>query len=475
MSSLELRVILSQLRIYWVLLLAIVLAPLMSGCSQTSYRAETELLPDGRVKRTVMQTESLADEAGWKKKWFANFDWDVDIKEATPIDPSNNTGPGETAHTASGTFQSIKEIPKNYQFERTENGKKFTSRQILGGQVIDHGFVKEYLWEETITNVVTLNGIQKASRELFQHCMPMVEKALTTSKLKHYEWSPLIDWINSEGHDWLLESAVLYYEHSLEKNADSQALEDEFYKNCSKRGLNLNRGMTQKEKKEQIATFANSLLERLVKTENGSPITEEHRKYLLNGIVIEQEDEEKIEDDWDEHLKNVIESEYAGGNEAFSERMSELSIRILGIYFFTGERKFQYSAKVPGNIITANGNLESENEVLWNFSASDAYPKGYTMSVRSVAVTEGKLSQLLGRNALNSRKKIKEYLRLVSDLKNELKDGKPANLDRLFDNCRKTNSLRPLKLAGGLLSQQSEKKETGSKLQSLLKLIEESE
>ena len=75
------------------------------------------------------------------------------------------------------------------------------------------------------------------------------------------------------------------------------------------------------------------------------------------------------------------------GREAFELKLAKLATRIWGVHcVFLGSslEKFQFTLDLPGVIVEADGVLLSDSKVQWQFSASNAYPAGYRMHVKSL-------------------------------------------------------------------------------------------
>lgn len=445
------------------------------GCQQEVFKAETEILPDGRIRRAILQTEAFPENKKWQKTWRTDSEWSGKIEHSPKVTDIKEKSANSIAFVGVGTFLNASEIPNHFHFERKANDRLFKSQLVSNSRTINHGFVTEFIWEETLTDVVSLSDMRHARRELFDLCLPVMRKTLESSHLNQYQWKPLINWMDREGREWLFEVIDLQYEYSIQIENNPTELEERFYKCCKKRGLKLTREMSNQERKDAVAEFADTMLQRLVKTPSGKAMTAADRQELLTGLLLKDSRDESIREQWDDYVKKVIETYHPGGQEAFNERIQELVVRIMGIYFFTGSRKFNYSVKVPGKILSTNGNIDSEHEVSWAFSAGDAYPHGYRMTVQSAAVVDQTLSKLLGKAALDNQRKIREYMKIIGKLRSDFQNDNSLNVDDLFAEMRKEKSLKPLENLQGTLSSVPEMKESAALLDDLNKLIYGSE
>jgi hypothetical protein len=105
-------------------------------------------------------------------------------------------------------------------------------------------------------------------------------------------------------------------------------------------------------------------------------------------------------------LKKVVEAKY-GGKDAATDKTTNLLTRIFGLHHpdtFLTPKTFEYTMTVPGDVVETNGEVVAPNKVKWEFPTRRAYPQGYTMSVRSLAVNEELRKQLFKDDTLKDVK-----------------------------------------------------------------------
>lgn len=426
----------------------IVAFSVLSGCQSKEYRSETELFSNGHIIRSIVQPEiptdpSARDVRTWVQEWSTDPEWDGRINNSPQLDDSEE---GSMVDAARGRFSSVDDIPVHYKFVRVENGSEFQSRLKRRCQAVSHGFVTEHNWEETLTDVVTLTGMREARAEITTIGTDVVIETLQKSHFRRFEWLPFRKWLNTTGRKWLYEVTDLYFEVSCCEQDRHEELARRFRQICMGYGLKLKGDYGFDDFQHSATEFAIDLLQELVKTKTGESITRTECLSLLAWLGLRSEDDPDVVaavTHLEKTAAKVIVDRY-GNEEKFKSVVNELIIRIMGVYWPWAPNNFRYEMKVPGKIIKSNGELLDMSTVQWQFNAHKAYPNGYKMLVKSIAVSSPTFLKLAGRDALATRESMKLYLDLVAELPDVEVNGKTTSIDKVFHIVEKEKSLSAL-------------------------------
>src|SRR5690606_34018788 len=76
----------------------------------------------------------------------------------------------------------------------------------------DFVFAKEHVWEETLHDVVSLERMRKGVERLADSLVRDAEGLLAARWGAEFDIAPLIEWVNTSGRLWLLESVERLYD-----------------------------------------------------------------------------------------------------------------------------------------------------------------------------------------------------------------------------------------------------------------------
>jgi hypothetical protein len=201
------------------------------GC-QTSFRCETVVSADGKVERAIYQpNERTPNAAKDPKKWtqvkraptpreLDNVGWPSSLKEIDSI-PARM---GQPYFAAWGTFGSPREIPDHVDFmdEKLPDGPH--ARLVRDWTVTDCVFVTEYRWRETLTDIVTWDGMHQARKELLDLVIVLWHDGFVDSVGRDYDDADFVHWLETEGRTWAGEMLDLVFIHCVvHKGPDAHA------------------------------------------------------------------------------------------------------------------------------------------------------------------------------------------------------------------------------------------------------------
>jgi hypothetical protein len=353
-------------------------------------------------------------------------DWDGSIRDLAPRD-----GDARLGYVAAwGTFASAADIPPHFVKRSTDETR--SGRLTATSSRNDLILVTEHVWEETLTNPVTLNDFQLARREVAHLMLAVFEDVLREELGPDYDFDGLMAWLRSDGVQWFEELTNVYLETALRRSASHrEVFEEEVAALAAQRGL-------PSLEQEVIARFAAVRIQQLVRKRDGNPPSEETVRDVLRWIGLAPNrvgDDELPPSPFEAAGKRVIERRY-GGEEAFAKRVGALADRIIGVYGpFAATEQFRGSVTMPGIIVESTGTLLDEHTTVWTFSAADAYPFGYRMRARSFERNPA-VTRLLGAKVLTAKIDLIEFARRV-DGDEELKTAMKRSLE--------SNSTEPLR------------------------------
>ena len=421
------------------------------GCAEY-YRAETILHPDGSVERAVyaMDAEAL-DESRWQhvrkvdeqdfSKWRGSI---RDIPERAKDDNDSRA-----AITAWGKFDSVDQVPESYSLEHDTSRAARFERLYTTNDLV---FVTEHSWKEVLTDIFELSDARRAAREL-PHLLAEFGSAVLTERLgAEYDSSLLVQWADTEGAIWLNELLDALVDSAMRsEDLREQIFYRRFAEICAAHGLVLKDGQGRspgdedfqedEHLKNAIREFVETKLHELIRRRDGRPVEDQ----VIAEITDDWFDSEKAQDgehreqekpsELEKSVQRVIAQQY-GGKNAFEERLQKLIQRLVGVHVANlSSQYFHYSMEMPGVVIATNGRLETDQRVVWQFEADDAFPYGYTMSCQSLAANEEVQRQVLGKSSLTERAELLEYFDLVRGREDLL---------AILRQCRQQNRLQPL-------------------------------
>jgi len=422
----------------------------MCGCSADYYRAETRVHSDGSVDRAIYQPRKETPRKSRR----------VDVWKGTTaaerIEPGDWLGPIDELPTAKeddkhpyfvawGSFKSADKIPAHYV--RYSPDKSRHGRLVARSARKDLVFVTEHRWRETLTDIVTLDDMHIACRELARLAISHVDEVLAKGLGAETDHSRLITWLNGEGTRWFVELADVYFAAGARQQftTDNEAVTKAFERVCARHGLN-------RLDEKSIADFAAAKLRKLLRRKDGTPVTDETIESILIWLTLKKVKNEQGKSKTSplEDVSKEVVNRKHGGQEAFATKLGSLISRIWGVHgpYATSLQKFNYSLVMPGRIVETNGRLESDNRVRWLFGGGEAYPFGYHMTCRSLEPNVAAMKKLLGRQPLRSR----EFLLIYADI---VAGDKP--LLAVLKRCVKQNDMAPLKTYRAKLEKEKKK------------------
>lgn len=414
--------------------------PLLAGCGEHHFRAETAWRPDGRVERAVYQPAEFFPEharTGWQTfRRTAEVRSDVFTGPIRDL-PESNSEPIYFA--ASGTFLSPDVLPNHVLFAGADPAK--TSRLERTASVNRLGLVTEYVWRERLTDAVSLADMQAARRETAMLAADFVETALRDGALR-YDVSGLLRWLRTDAVALLDETHGLFVEAMIRGDTEGEAgarLAESLVDAASKYGLNLRADdgtlVEGNQFDDAFDRFLVAKLRETVRTPSGEPIDEAAARQLL----------EKLGVTWDgsslswhptPDSQRAIAARF-GNEEAAKAKAAELATRLFGVHhagILTTPSRFHYEMTVPGSVVETTGERIGENRVLWRFDAARAFPLGYDMTARSLAPNEAAQKALLGDVRLKSLDQLADYAAVVKS---------DPNLATLMEQSVASGSLKP--------------------------------
>jgi hypothetical protein len=424
----------------WIILGFIPL--IQTGCSVDYFRAETILHSDGSVDRAIYQPrgetpKTVNDPEIWKSVTWSDEikteDWRGSIRDL----PLKKKHDDLSYFAAWNRFPSAAEILDHYVRKSPDGSREVKLERYVTRN--DFAFVTEHIWYEVLTDVVTLEDMHKARKELADFLIPSGRDVLQEALGEEYDVSALVKLFRGEGFEWFCELTDLFYDMSAgrgtfpEKKLEQRA-KCRFEKICRKHGLEISEDGNQKILRE----FAEKKLLELVRQKNGKPLSEENLKMILDDFFPRNENGENKKNSRLEKAAEKVIAQKHGCQKDFKLKLDVLISRIFGVHhtLFRTPKKFDYSLTMPGTIFETNGAILSDNKVRWSFEPEEAYPLGYSMRCRSWEPNSDLQKKLLGKPLLLNREKIQAFLSFVSG---------DDELQKALNQCKSQQSLKPLK------------------------------
>jgi hypothetical protein len=405
--------------------LAVVIAALVTlGCEPKLYRAETVLHADGSVERAIYQgveaTTADAQKAGvWNGSTYAgrieHERWSGSIADLPQADRDER----HSYFAAWGKFESPQRMPQ--AFVRKAPQGLPDGKLIVDYQREDYGLVVEHRFKETLTDIVTIDDMHLARREMADLLIPLAPKILDEALGDKYDTSRLGDWLNQTATPWLFEISDVVFQSGVRRELSEDKLAAALAPVCARRGLVLTDAsgklLDSAAMEDAVETYAAKVLRDTLRRRDGEDVSDEDVARILEWIGLKERPANGDEPyrRYNEAVDKVI-AEKFGGEEAFESALSPLLTRMLGLYageLLGSPHDFHYTLQTPGPIVKTNGTLVSDRFVRWTFQGIDAYPFGYAMECESLAA-QGELEKaLLGRSVLTTREALVKYVDLV--------------------------------------------------------------
>ncbi len=426
---------------------AVAMLLLVAGCGQQVYRAETEILADGQVRRAIYQPiDDTPLEALDPRQWtavtyaveIAHDSWSGSIDQL----PVHLREKDDTYFAAWGEFASPAKLPSTY-IKPAPAGLPDGTLVVEYTQT-DYGLVTEYDWRETLTDVVTLDDMRRARRQFVDLVVPIVRTCLEKGLGPQYDVDNLMAWFDTTGRDWFVELTDAFFEAGTrDQLPPNQQWKSTMADVCARYGLQLRDKhgalLDNDRARKQLAEFAAGILRQRLKRRDGAPVPEAAINDLLEWVnLIDPPESKNPRLARLDGLAQEVVAEKFGSQQDFAELVTPLTTRMLGLYrveIFGPPRKFYYHMQMPGAIVETDGILAGENRVEWSFEAVQAYPFGYLMHSRSLAPNRAAQRELLGSEPLSTRR---DLLAFVEAYNTDFMVGEAIR------NCLKRKTMTPL-------------------------------
>ena len=109
-----------------------------------------------------------------------------------------------------GEFASVDALPQSLVFKAPEGIADGTLERDY--ERTDYVLLTEHRWQETLTDVVTLDDMHQAREELAEIAIPLAEKTLQLALGEQYDTQPLVDWMRQEVRPLLFEATDAYFD-----------------------------------------------------------------------------------------------------------------------------------------------------------------------------------------------------------------------------------------------------------------------
>ncbi len=406
------------------------------GCESEQFRAETRLLPDGSLDRMVYQPANRTPEKAQAKAAWLESDLVPKAESAEqrrqPLSAlsddlrTRRTGTNTPYWLAKGKFADAHAIPDHLVFEAPKglpNGRLARTLERL-----DAGFVTEWIWEEILTDAVTLSDQRLARIEVADLAATLTIAACADAWGPDYDLKPLEQWLRKDATacfqelcDLLVQQALTI--HRTPKNPDDFTARAA--KIVQRFGLDLLDPQQQvikdqQELQKRVLAFLTSNLERLVRDKQDQPLRPELLADTIKTLApSESQDPEKpeVETRLTQAFHRAISGQF-GSKDKFDEQANRLGVRILGLYnwpILHGERTFNYRLEVPGVVLETNATMLGEQTLRWSFDAAEAFPLGYPMRATVAVLNQEAWKKYFPRARFDNREVLVEYLELVAE------------------------------------------------------------
>lgn len=418
---------------------------LISGCKVGYFHAETTLHPDGSVDRAILQPVSSTPEAALKpgvwdesgmtsEKSFAEFSGG--IRDLKLVDE------GKDYFAAWKTAESAADLPNHYT--RLAVDEETTSRFKRRFVKRDYGLLTEYSWQETLTDVVTLEDFGKARQEFIDLLCEVVEPTLEESLGEEHDTSKLMAWLRGDGSEFVIDATNTLYDVASSKvylmsdEAAGDAFKQRIIKVCEKHGFGELFDQSGKFQEKAVRKLAMEIVQENLPRSDGMPVEKDVIRGVVGATGLSDKDEKtpvarSLSGSW-----NRAVAARPGGKEQFETDLKKLATRLQGVHggFLLGSPEdFRFVMNFPGVVVETNGVILDENRVRWQFSAVDAWPSGLSMRGRSLLDSSDGIKGLEAWQKSLDRNSLTRLLDLI--------DGDEWLIE-VLQKCRKANALTPL-------------------------------
>lgn len=439
---------------------------MLSGCQVGYFHARTTWNADGSIDRDLLQPKGIMAHGvesgqGWAMTRSVDGP-DAEYRGAIVDLPEDVDG---QYFAGSVSRPDVASLPGHYRKEAKD--EQFESRLVRKAARVDYGLVVDYVWDETLTEIVELHGLRRAINEIVDMAAEGMPVILSQSLEVECDTSRLHEWIDAEGREWVQELIDVIYDDAVRRSDDDTATLAALSDICQRHGLDVEFGEAwDKSDEDRSQQFLIDLLNTTVRKPDGSELdgvdVDRMRHFIVGSDkAIHDAFEQKLNKASDDYKKN-----WPGGEKAFDVKMNNLGTRILGVHglIFGSPEQFRYRMTVPGEIVETNGNLLTGSSVEWEFSLDDVWPAGYSMRLRSLDDHTSKLTGSLTKNFRPTRANL---MRVVDAI------GDDAQLRDALQQCREQQSDAPLRLLADNLPEESDTHPRIEALRQLLNWIED--
>lgn len=433
----------------------------LAGCGVHEFRSETTLHSDGSVERAIYQPKSETPEPAQSRELWQQMTWageilgdkwagsirDLPIR-TEPERNANGTEKTPVYFAAWGKFDTVAKLPEHFSRD-VDVGEKRTVKLTRNYERNDYGFVVEHRWSERLNDIVRLEDMRRARRELFDLMTEFGLEVLSERLKESHDLSRLKTWLRDDGFPWFEDLIDLWYEWTAERvtlrnnlpqhERDGQRRLVEL---CARRGLKLPEPSEEHfdgQVVDAVKKFAADKLPELIRRRDGEPLDKAKTLEILIWLDLADppEDRDAEKESPLDVLSNRVEEDRYGGEQAFKDRTGKLVRRICGAFgAFKIPENFHVSMTMPGLIVETSGELVAANKTAWEFESGEAFPWGYEMSCRSLDVDEKRVKAVLKSNPLETLAARRDLVReltadaqLADAIRQSARDGTLKPLD----------------------------------------------
>ncbi len=385
---------------------------ILSGCKAQYFHAETTLAPDGSIDRAILQPKgstpkaalepAVWDKTGWtSEKSFEDFEGgirDLNLSEA-----------GSDYFAAWTSVGSAEDLPGHYV--RSAIDDRFNSQFKRKFERRDLGLLTEFIWRETLTDIVTLEDFRKAREEGIDLLCEIVEPTLARTLGEDHDTSKLMAWFRNEGTVFVMDATDLLYEfgragaESIADDSRSAVFQKRFFEICERHGFAEIFNDEDSLEEKLVRRVATRIIRENVVRRDGEALNKDVIHGLLGAAGLSNAHEKlPLAKAFVKEWKRVI-KERDGGKEAFDSQTRNIVSRIQGVhggFLPVSTDQFRFVMTFPGTVVQTNGELLADDRVRWQFRGADAWPSGFTMIGRSLLDESGSVGELSNwRSGLN--------------------------------------------------------------------------
>jgi len=414
---------------------------LIAGCDEQHFRSETTWHVGGKVDRAIYQPAEFFPQetrSAWQVvrsvKELPSGAFEGSVRDV-PVEDS-----GEARQVVAwGSFVSPEKLPNSLRIPAADPTKFGTLTRNC--TIEDLGLVSEYRWNETLTDVVSLADVASARREAMDLIGDVVEISLQDESA--YKSDKFILWLRDDAARWLEELHAELVEAGLrgwlrrDRAADSP-LPERWADISARHGLGVRTPegalLANEELTAAIGRFLVDKVRSTVTDADGPPLDEQQARAFLASLGLTEPEQLK----WDASpaFEKAIVTRF-GTEEAAKQRIAELVTRLLGVYrlgSFLPRRPMHFELTLPGQIVETTGERASDQTIVWNFDAPDAFPFGYAMTARALVPNESIQKKLTGTVIIQSLEQMSQYASLMHA---------DAALRDVMQRCVTDGSLKP--------------------------------